>query len=233
MVLQTHRYSDTSKILRLMTEEHGPRSVIARGALRPKSRISGLTEPFAEGRVTMYLKEHRDLHALSDFELIRERQVLGKDLRRFAGASVLCELVLRLAPEHADEHLYAVLVHGLDALVSASEELAGTASLQQIWLLVGTLGFQPSLDACVACGRPIEEGMDTRFDHAAGGVRCPTCPPIGTALSGVELGVLRALVYGAESPRVTRKQVTLVADFIRYHAAEDLRLKSLDFLTDL
>ena len=233
VVLQTHRYSDTSKILRLMTEEHGPRSTIARGALRPKSRISGLTEPFVEGRATIYLKENRDLHALSDFELIRERQALGRDLRRFAGASVLCELVLRLAPEQADAHLYRVLVDGLDELIDAPDERAGTSALQQIWRLVATLGFEPSLDVCVACGSPPEPDAGARFDHAAGGVRCRACPPIGTELAAHELAALRALIRGPDSPSVTRKQVTLVADFIRYHAAEDLQLKSLDFLTSL
>ena len=233
VVLQTHRYSETSKILRLMTEEHGPRSAIARGALRPKSRISGLTEPFAEGRATIYLKANRDLHALSDFELIRERQALGGDLRRFAGASVLCELVLRLAPEHADAHLYRVLVDGLDELIAASADSAGTAALQQIWRLVVTLGFGPALDACVSCGRIVEPDAGGRFDHAAGGVRCRECPPIGVELPAHELASLRALVIGRETPPVTRRQVGLVADFIRYHAAEGLQLKSLDFLTDL
>jgi len=233
VVLQTHRYSDTSKILRLMTEEHGPRSAIARGALKPKSRISGLTEPFAEGVATLYLKANRDLHALSDFELIRERQALGRDLRLFAGASVLCELVLRLAPEQADAHLFQVLVEGLDELISASPETAGTAALQQIWRVVATLGFGPELDACVSCGRPLEPEARARFDHAAGGVRCAECPPIGTELAPHELVALRSLVYSAESQPVTRKQVGLVADFIRYHAAEDLQLRSLDFLTEL
>ena len=79
IVLQTYRYSDTSKILRLMTLEHGPCSALARGALRPKSRFGGLLEPFSEGDATLYMKEGRDLHALSGFELVRERRVLGAE----------------------------------------------------------------------------------------------------------------------------------------------------------
>jgi DNA repair protein RecO (recombination protein O) len=233
VVLQTYRYSDTSKILRLMTREHGPRSAIARGALRPKSRISGVLEPFAEGDATLYLKAGRDLHALSDFELLRERQSLGTDLRRFAGASVLCELVLRLAPEHPDPGLYRALVAGLNALVDApAAEVVGTA-VSRIWALVSVLGFAPTLDACVVCGRPIARGAGARFDHREGGLRCLHCPPAGTTLDPAATEELRLLVSGAAPDDVSGRQAGLLRDFVRYHAAEGYQIRSLDFLGEL
>ena len=80
LVLQTYRFGDTSKILRLLTREHGPVSALARGALRPRSRMSGVLEPFVEGVVTLYLKPNRDLHTLSGFELVRSRQALYEEL---------------------------------------------------------------------------------------------------------------------------------------------------------
>src|SRR2546427_155888 len=39
VVLQTYRYSETSKVVRLATRELGVQSAIAKGALRPKSRF--------------------------------------------------------------------------------------------------------------------------------------------------------------------------------------------------
>ncbi|MFQ5888873.1 MAG: DNA repair protein RecO [Gemmatimonadota bacterium] len=231
VVLQTFRYSDTSKILRLMTREHGPRSAIARGALRPRSRLAGLLEPFAEGRATLYLKSNRDLHTLSDFELLHARQELGSDLDRFSGASVLCELVLRLAPEQADQRLYEALTGGLDALLAASVPVVPSVALGRIWRLVAVLGFAPALDLCLECGRPIASGEPGRFDCASGGVRCESCSQVGALLSGAELTKLRALAGGGDGAGdVTDRQVTLVADFIRHHLAEGVRLRSLDFL---
>lgn len=230
LVLQTHRFGDTSKILRLMTRDHGPRSAMARGALRPKSRLSGVLEPFAEGIVTLYLKANRDLHTLSGFDLVRSRQELGRDMHRFAGASVLSELVLRLAPEQRDVSLYEALREGLDALVEAPREAVPAVAAARIWSLVGVLGFEPALDACLSCGRPLPAGEGARFDTGEGGLRCLRCPPRGTALGPDELSALRVLASGVAAPAVSGRQLGLLREFIRVHAAEGTRLRSLDFL---
>lgn len=233
VVLQTHRYSDTSKILRLMTREHGPRSAIAKGALRPRSRFGGVLEPFAEGTATFYVKENRDLHTLSGFELARERQGLGSDLERFTGACVLCELVLRLAPEQRDIRLYGALVAGLDGLLEAPAGRVVQTALAHVWALVGELGFAPDLERCLECGRIIEPGEEARFDFPSGGLRCGRCPLAGRALSVGELAALRALAAGRLPGRLPPGQAALAADFIRYHLAEGTRLRSLPFLREL
>lgn len=236
VVLQTYRYSDTSKILRLMTLDHGPRSVIAKGALRPRSKFGGVLEPFAEGEATIYLKDDRDLHTLSEFELFRERQALGVDLPRFAGASLACELVLRLAPEERDERLYRALLGALDALLEAEPADAEAVALAGVWRVVDALGFAPEMGRCVGCGSPIEEAEGARFDFAAGGLRCSGCP-VGEGpwrrLERGEIASLRALGEGRRPPReVGPAQAILLRDFIRYHLAEGTNLRSLRFLGD-
>jgi DNA repair protein RecO (recombination protein O) len=233
VVLQTYRYSDTSKILRLMTLEHGPCSALARGALRPKSRFGGLLEPFSEGDATLYMKEGRDLHALSAFELLRERRALGTELGAYTAASVMCELVMRLAPEHRDDRLYRTLADGLDALLAVDGRDSLSIGLGRIWSLVGTLGFQPELGTCVACGRLIGGGS-ARFDFEAGGLRCLDCTPSGPTIEPNELTSLRGLVEGdrLEGP-VAGPQGRWLSDFIRYHLAEGSQLRSLPFLREL
>ncbi|MFQ5678644.1 MAG: DNA repair protein RecO [Gemmatimonadota bacterium] len=234
VILQTHRYSDTSKILRLMTREHGPRSAIARGALRPKGRFGGLLEPFAEGTATLYVKENRELHSLSGFDLLRARQALAVDLDRFAGASVLSELVLRLAPEHRDLPLYRALVAGLDHLLEVTRREVPATSLLHIWHLVRLLGFRPELATCLACERPIPVDSEVWFDFPAGGLRCPRCGRSGQRLSPAEAHTLRRLVSGeGDLPSDVAGQGTLLAQFVRYHLAEGTRLRSLSFLQRL
>src|SRR5512132_3528391 len=122
VVLQTFKYSDTSKILRLLTRSHGVQSVIAKGATRTKSQFGGVLEPFVDGLATFYAKENRDLHTLSSFELTRSRQQLGADLIRFGGASLIAELVLRSGIEAADEDLFESVRAGLDAIQGPSKE---------------------------------------------------------------------------------------------------------------
>ncbi|MFV1987351.1 MAG: DNA repair protein RecO [Gemmatimonadota bacterium] len=232
VILQTYRYSDTSKILRLMTLEHGPCSAVARGALRPKSRYGGMLEPFVEGDATFYLKEGRDLHTLSDFDLVRERRDLSHSLNLFTVASVLCELVMRLAPEHRDPDLYRTLVAGLDDLHQRSRAGEDAGGLEHVWALVSTLGFQPQLDDCLNCGRPIGESR-ARFDFSAGGLFCSICAPGGPGLEPSELATLRALASGQSVAIPRGPQGQWLADFIRYHMSEGANLKSLPFLREL
>jgi DNA repair protein RecO (recombination protein O) len=230
VVLQTHPYSDTSKILRLLTLDHGPQSVMARGVLRPRSRLSGVLEPFASGSATFYFKPDRDLHTLSDFDLARERQALGRDLRRYAAASVLCELVLRLAPAERDSDLYDVLTRGLDALLEARPEVVSATALAAAWTLVEVLGFAPDLSGCSRCGDALTRRAG-RLDVREGALVCEKCLPGGLALPAGEIEVLRQLAAGrSEGPKPSNRQVHLLVEFIRHHAAEGIRLRSLDFL---
>lgn len=232
LILQTYRYSDTSKILRLMTLEHGPCSAVARGALRPKSRYGGMLEPFVEGEATLYMKESRELHTLSAFELLRERRSIGRSLNLYTVASVLCELVLRLAPEHRDDVLYRSLSESLDTLHARAERGEDGGGLEHVWRLVSTLGFHPELDACVSCGRAIGDER-ARFDYSAGGLHCSTCAPGGPGLEPDELRTLRALAVGRAAPGPAGRQGKWLADFIRFHMSEGANLKSLPFLREL
>jgi DNA repair protein RecO (recombination protein O) len=203
---------------------------MARGALRPKSQFSGVLEPFAEGTATFYMKPNRDLHSLSGFELERERQALGKDLRRYAGASVLCELVLRLAPAERDPLLYDALTVGLDRLVETDSVGVPGVSLAAIWQLVTALGFGPGLDACSRCGNPIAD-EPAALDLREGFLVCSRCLPGAATLPASEVGTLRRLAAGeVPSSAPSHRQASLLVDFIRYHAAEGIRLRSLDFL---
>ena len=230
VVLQTHPYSDTSKILRLLTLDFGPQSVMARGALRPRSRLSGVLEPFADGSATFYLKPDRDLHTLSDFDLTRERQALGRDLRRFAAASVLCELVLRLAPAERDEALFHGLTRGLDLLLEARPEAVPGIAVAAIWTLVDVLGFAPDLEGCSRCGDPLGQ-RGGRLEVREGSLVCERCLPGGGSLTPAEISTLRRLASGnPEGPAPSGQQVGLLVEFVRHHAAEGIRLRSLEFL---
>jgi DNA repair protein RecO (recombination protein O) len=230
VVLQTYPFSDTSKILRLLTLDHGPQSVMARGALRPRSRLSGVLEPFADGTATFYLKRDRDLHTLSDFDLIRERQALGRDLRRYAAASVLCELVLRLAPAERDTGLFEVLRRGLDSLLEAESAAVPGTAVAACWTMVDVLGFAPDLSSCSRCGDELDE-RDGRLDVREGSLVCDRCLPGGGTLSPNEIDALRRLAAGdPHGPPPSSRQYGLLVEFIRHHAAEGIRLRSLEFL---
>src|SRR5215213_3268696 len=93
IVLSTLRYSETSKIVRLATREHGVQSAIAKGALRPKSRFGAALQVLSEGQADLLVKEHRELHILAAFDVSRLHAGLAGDLDRYAAAMALAEVM--------------------------------------------------------------------------------------------------------------------------------------------
>jgi DNA repair protein RecO (recombination protein O) len=235
-VLQTFPYSETSKILRLFTRDHGVISAIARGALRPKSQYGGMLEPFTEGVAHLYVKHGRELQNLSGFELSRSRQALGRDLLRFGGASLLSEIVLRTASEEPEPGLYDPFCAALQRIETASTEELENVLLAETWSLVGRLGFAPSLEACVQCSRTLAEDEDATFDYSAGGVRCHVCSSViaGRSLPAQARLDLMHFTRGIAVPlERTPAHWALLGKFLAHHVIEGAPLRSLTFLAEV
>lgn len=233
VVLQAFAYGETSKVLRLLTRTHGVRSAIAKGARRPKSRFAALLEPFAEGTVTLHLKEGRDLQTLGSFELTRSRQGLGGDLFRFGGASLLTELVLRTASEASEPALFEQFRRALDRIERAAAAEVESVVLAESWALIGTLGFAPAVGACIVCGRKFEADEESIFDYAAGGMRCPACEAgsPGRPVPAHARAALERLCRGEAVPlERTGAHWQLLGRFLAHHVGEGGALRSLAFL---
>lgn len=235
LIVQTFPYGDTSKILRLYTLEYGLRSVIAKGAQRPKSRYGGILEPFTEGDAQFYLKENRDLHTLSGFDLLRSRQALGRNLAGFYGASLLVEMLLRFGTEEPQPSLYGAMVTALDDLAAAAPEVIAPTALASIWHGVSILGFHPELESCVGCGRPFLGDEATRFDVQAGGAACMACRPTGRVIDAATRAQLIEMSRGGTGPGTLSDSSlhrALVRAFLAAHLASEHPLRSLDLFLD-
>lgn len=236
VVLQAFPYSETSKILRLLTSQHGVQSVIAKGARRPKSRYGGILEPFTDGRATFYMKENRDLHTLQDFELDRPRQRLGRDLVRFGAASLLAEIVLRTASGQESPEVFHAVRSALGDLETVPSRQVEAVALAHTWTLIIALGFGPALDHCVHCSARLPADRDLFFDYTAGGSLCGECGGGGGAgrvLPARARADLLALAGGhvVELDR-TEAHWQLLARFIAYHLVDAGSLRSLEFLAE-
>ena len=235
LILQSFPYSDTSKILRLVSPELGVRSVIAKGAQRPRSRFGGILELFTEGEAHFYLKEGRDLHTLSAFDLLRSRQALGRDLAAFAGASLLAELVIRFGTEEPNTPLFAALIRSYDELARSTPETAARYALLGVWEMVAILGYEPQLDACVRCGTVPAEEEATRFDVEAGGIACMRCRTHGRVIDALTRSHLERMLRGEailDAPLEWGLQGALLRAFLLTHLAPAQPLRALDLFIE-
>jgi len=233
LILQVYAFGETSKILKVLTRLHGVRSVIAKGALRPRSRYGGVLEPFTLGVATFYIKEGREIQTLSDFDLSRSGQGLGRDLLRFGAASLLVELVLRTGSEQPDPALFDQLCRALALLDSAPRQDLEFVALSEAWALTVQLGFAPSLTRCARCGRDLEATETTTFDSVAGGAVCSDCAPAqASGFSAHGRQVMIALCR--REPTAIRQSMpywVAMSRFLDAHVLEGGSLHSLKFLT--
>lgn len=232
IILQTFPYGDTSRILRLLTARHGLRSVMARGALRPRSRFGGVLEPFAEGIATLHLRDNRDLQTLTAFDLTRSPHLLGADLLRFAGASVLAEVVIRTGSEESQPDLFETVRAALERFRDVAGDALEPVVLSELWRLVDRLGFAPSLDACLDCGRPFRPDEVVRYDRGSGGARCEDCGPgaPGRDLPAHAREAILAFLAG-RAPVLERRAAhwQLLRRHLEHHVVEGA-LRTFDFL---
>src|SRR5688500_15184282 len=175
VVLSTLRYSETSKIVRLATREHGVQSVIAKGALRPTSRFGAALQLLSEGQAQFVLKENRELHLLTGFDLRRLHVGLAEELERYAVACALAEVMLRFAPPDPHPESFDLLLFALTELEQASIAAVESLGYRLLWMMVSALGFEPSLDACVIDGTELPESGPLPFSTREGGALCQAC----------------------------------------------------------
>jgi DNA repair protein RecO (recombination protein O) len=235
VVLKVTPYSETSKIVRLLTRDHGLVSALARGARRARSPTGAGLDLFAVGVAAVRMKPSTDLHALIGFDLTRAHPHVAADVARFGAAATLVELALKCAPAEPHAELFERLEEGLDALDRAAEGEAEAAALAACWRLVSALGFEPALDRCAVCGEPVRAPV--AFSAAQGGALCRAHRAGGekhTRLAEPDRTALAALLEGRwpEPPLDARHAAAhrrLLMSFIRHHLAEDRPLPALAF----
>ena len=209
VLLRSFNYSETSRVLRLYTKDLGLVSVMAKGVRRAGARGHG---------------------GLDMFAVEEAGGSLARDVLRFAGASVLAEIVLLHAGPDPSPQVFERLTNALRRIDAVPREGIIGAVLAEGWMLVTTLGYEPQIELCVHCGRALGATEVLRFDFSAGGVRCSDC---ASDHSGPRVGPgarqqLVALLQGTapEALGKPRAHLRLLHDFVTYHISGSKPLKT-------
>jgi DNA repair protein RecO (recombination protein O) len=235
VVLHAFKYGESSKIVRLATQEIGVQSAIAKGAMRPKSKFGARLQVLSEGVAQLYVKPNRELHTLAEFDVTRQHGELAHDVNRFATATALAELILRLAPAEPNPTVYEYLVDALELLARVPGDRVEPCALAVLWGAIGMLGFAPALDGCAHDGRRLPEGTAS-FSIPDGGLLCSACAaaqPNATKLEARDRDTLELLVSGTldEIDRIPPRHVAahrrLLARFAERHMSEDREFRAL------
>lgn len=234
LVLGALRYGETSRIVRLATRDQGVLSVIAKGALRPRSRFGAALQLLSEGTAHVVPARSGDLHTLAAFDLTLLHGGLAQDLPRFAAASALAEVATRFVPPMPNPPLYDALRDAIHLMELAPADGVEVVALRSLWRLVADLGLGPVLERCARDGAPLPEG-EVVFAVQDGGFLCPACARGGTGhrLATGDREALVALVSGEGplpllDPPHAAAHRRLFVRWVHHHLGEGA-LPALDF----
>jgi len=171
LLLRKAPYGDADYILSIFTKDFGKISGIAKNAKKSMKRFGARLEPFVHFRV-MFKDSAKELRFLEDTETIQVFQNFIEDVELFALGSLMLETTDALIPkESPNEELFELLIEALSNLNSKRSPLPIVLQFQLQALSIS--GYEPSIDTCAKCERPIEG--DSYFSINGGGSVCFEC----------------------------------------------------------
>lgn len=233
IVLHRYAYSDSSWIVKALTEDAGIVSFIVKGGKRKESPFKGALDPLALSEVVFRENPNADLQYIKEATLIDWRKNLREDLLSLAKAQVMAEMVLRYAPQGVPlQAEFQLLKRATDELELSSENKERSAVFAR-WLLdtCDAWGFQLDLSTCNRCGRPLDAPAKD-FHPETGALVCAGCLGISTPRSREEtMAGLWNLLQGKEIEHSQYVENAILA-YLRQHIGFQKEIKSLQFLNE-
>ena len=245
IVLKTHALGDTSLIVVTYTREHGLLKLVAKAARKSPSRFGYALEPLSRSRFLVYHKPDRDLHLLSQAEVLEATGSRLADLARLAHGQAALELIDRLVwGEEPHAELFDLLAAALRAVTTAPTATLTAVTLAFELQVASLLGYRPRLDACAQCGNAISPRR--LFSPSRGGLLCDACAAgeagavtlSADALAGLSLLLSRPVREAGDwlelaEVRRTGEILRVVESFLRHHFQRFSGLRSLEVLRSL
>ncbi len=169
IILKETSYKEHSKIIQILTKEHGLISVIAKGSKSPKSKLRALTIRYTYGLFQIIYKEDK-ISTLVNADIINPLENIKKDIVLISYLGYLTELTLQVLKHEYDKEIYNIFMLSILKINDGFDPLIITNILELKYL--NYLGVGISLNECVKCGSKTDI---ITIDGDAGGLVCKKC----------------------------------------------------------
>lgn len=197
IVLREVNYKETDKILTVLAEGMGKKTVKARGCRRKNSPLAASAQLLVLSEMTLF--DYQDRWTLQEGNTLREFRGVREDLVKLALGSYFAEVCEAVAVEGEDApQLLSLLLNSLHAL-DALDKPPALVQAAFDFKCMALSGYEPLLDACAVCGLPQPE--EPRLNLREGVLHCARCgaeagggPSV--PLTPAMLLALRHIIYG-------------------------------------
>lgn len=186
IVLRAVPYEERHRVVTALTEKNGRVSALARNSIQSR-RFGGCLELFTASNWRMSVREGADLFSVQDTVIRKSFEGLRKNFEILALASVLNELMLRLAPEREPcpdlFKLHSNALAILEEMADLEPDPRAMLGLLNSYLakVLQWNGTQPQLLKCMGCKTGLlEYPSDTRLrcHISVAGWTCPNCKSV-------------------------------------------------------
>lgn len=149
IIVSETAYSESSKIINILTKEDGIIGVMAKGAKRIKSPLRVATERFTLGVFNVYY--HKDkLSTLVSADIINPLLNIKTDIMKIGYLTYIVELAYQTAKQNGDSAIYGILKSAILKIEEGLNPMVITNILEL--KMLDYLGVGIDLDKCIKCG---------------------------------------------------------------------------------
>lgn len=230
IILSETNYSESSKILNVLTNDRGLIGIMSKGCRGAKSKLRGVSRKLIYGKFHVYYKEN-GLSTLISVDLINSFSNVIMDLERVSYSSFIIDLVLQVVRQNDDSQVFELL---RDTLIKVNEKLNPIVLTNILELkLLDYLGVHPSIDCCSMCG----DNKDiVTLSSDDGGYLCRNCYSNQELVSDKTIKIIR-MYYYVDIKSITKLDVSgpVIKEINRflddyYDRYTGIYLKSKDFI---
>lgn len=169
IIVSDTNYSESSKILNVLTKEYGLIGVISKGCRNIKSKLRSVSTKFTYGYFHISYKEN-GLSTLIEVDTLNEFKNIKTNLTKIGYCSYLIDFAKQVAKEETDEEVFNILEGALLKIESGFDPAIITNIVELKYL--SFLGVAPNLNKCSMCGSTKEI---VTINSDAGGYVCKNC----------------------------------------------------------
>jgi DNA repair protein RecO (recombination protein O) len=236
IVIRTTDYGETNKIITLYTREWGKIGVMARGAKKPNSRLSSITQLFTHGY--FLVQKSTGLGSLQQGEMLTSMRGIGEDIFLTAYASYIVELTDKCTEDKKPNPFHFELLYQTLNYMNEGYDPDVLMNIYDMKML-NVMGLYPILNQCSVCG-----STDGHFSFSIreGGFICHRCldrDPYHLKISQATVKLLRIFYFfdlsrlGNISVKTETKEELKKIISAYYEEYSGLHLKTKKFLDSM
>ncbi|HPL62573.1 MAG: DNA repair protein RecO [Syntrophales bacterium] len=213
IMIRSLDYGESDRIVTFFTEEFGKVKGIAKGAKRSRRRFVNALEPFSRSELLFSRRSSEGLALIEQCDVTDHFAGIRSELETTLAASYLVDLLDRFSVEgkrNPDLFRYATdFLREIDQ-GGISEPMIRIFEMR----LLKFAGYEPRLDRCKICGRPLEEMGYAVFVPAEGWLRCrgecaSRSPDKGSDGIAASIGTVMTLLAGMQLPVEKARRLVL------------------------